>query len=239
MQYSGNELPPNPVVTSVSTVGIIGSGKVGTALARLARAAGWDVVMSGSPRQPFLGMIVETLAPGARLVPESEVVATADFVIVAIPFGKADSVGWSDLSGKVVVDAMNYWYPVDGRVAEADEFAGSTSEFTHARNPAMRLVKSLNHLGYHEMETDARPADDVLRRALVVASDDADAQRLVAYFIDEIGFDPVMTTLANGVYLEPDGPVFGKEMSAQEMISTLDAAGGPGTAAHVPAAAYR
>lgn len=213
------------------TLGIIGAGKVGTALARLATAAGWNVALSGSPRQPMQGLIVETLVPGARLLPEAEVVAGADLVIVAIPFGKADSVDWSALGGKVVVDATNYWYPVDGHVADADAFEGSTAEFTLARNPAMRLVKSLNHLGYHDMETDARPAGDPLRRSLVAASDDEEARRLVAGFIDDIGFDPVLTGLADGVLLEPEGPVFGIELSAEAMIAALDGAAGRGTAA--------
>lgn len=216
------------------TLGIIGAGKVGTALARLATAGGWAVTLSGSPRQPMQGLIVETLVPGARLLPEAEVVAGADIVVVAIPFGKADSVDWAALSGKVVVDAMNYWYPVDGHVAAADEFEGSTAEFTLSRNPAMRLVKSLNHLGYHDMETDARPAGDPLRRSLVAASDDAEARALVAGFIDDIGFDPVITGLADGVLLEPEGPVFGVELSADAMISALDGAHGAGTALAVP-----
>lgn len=215
---------------SLGTVGIIGAGKVGTALARLAIDGGWSVTLSGSPRQPMQALIVETLVPGARLLPEAEVVSGADLVIVAIPFGKADSVDWAALTGKVVVDAMNYWYPVDGHVSAADEFDGSTAEFTHSRNPAMRLVKSLNHLGYHDMETDARPAGDPLRRSLVAASDDVEARDLVAGFIDDIGFDPVVTSLADGALLEPDGPVFGVELSREAMLRALNEAGGEGTA---------
>lgn len=210
----------------MKTLGILGAGKVGTTLARLARAAGWDVLLSGSPRVPMQALIVETLVPGARLVPEEEVVAGADVVIVAVPFAKAGTIGWERLSGKIVVDAMNYWYPVDGHVAEADEFDGSTSELTLSRNPRMRLVKSLNHLGYHDMETDARPAGHPLRRSLVAASDDAEARRTVADLIDELGFDAVETGLADGVHLEPDGPVFGRELAADDMVALLDESAG-------------
>lgn len=210
----------------MSTLGILGAGKVGTTLARLARAAGWDVVLSGSPQAPMQALIVETLVPGARLLPEVQVVDEADVVVVAVPFGKADTIDWERLSGKIVVDAMNYWYPVDGHVAAADNFDGSTSELTLTRNPEMRLIKSLNHLGYHDMETDSRPEGHPLRRSLVAASDDVEARRVVAELVHDLGFDPVLTGLADGAHLEPDGPVFGRELSAAEMVATLDQAAG-------------
>lgn len=216
------------------TVGIIGAGKVGTALARLALGAGWQVRLAGSPRQPLQGLIVETLVPGARLLPEAEVVASADLVIVAVPFGKAGSVDWEALSGRVVVDAMNYWYPVDGHVPEADQFGATTAEFTQSRNPEVRLVKSLNHLGYHDMETDARPAGHPLRRSLVAASDDAEARDVVARFIDDIGFDPILSSLADGEILQPEGPVFGVKLSSAEMIAAFDRHRGVGAAVLAP-----
>lgn len=202
-------------------MGIIGAGKVGTTLARLALRAGWDVVMSGSPRQPMQALIVETLVPGARLLTEADVVAAADLVIFAVPFGKADAIDVDALSGKVVVDAMNYWYPVDGHLAAVDDFPGSTAEYTQARNPRMRLVKSLNHLGYHDMETDARPTGDPDRRAVVVAADDPDARALVARFVDDLGFDPVLTGLADGVHLEEGGPVFGVPLTEGQLVAAL------------------
>lgn len=206
-------------------MGIIGAGKVGTTLARLALRAGWRVVLSGSPRQPMQALIVETLVPGARLLPEADVVAASDLVVLAVPFGRSDSVDVAALSGKVVVDAMNYWYPVDGALPDVDAFDGSTAEYTRARNPRMRVVKSLNHLGYHDMETDARPAGDPHRRAVAVASDDPDARALVARFVDDLGFDPVLLTLADGVHLEEGGPVFGVPMSEQQLVAVLAARG--------------
>ena len=210
-------------------LGIIGAGKVGTTLGRLALAAGWEVLISASPNSPMQALIVETMLPGARLLPEAEVVAGADVVVLAVPISKVTTVDLAALSGKVVVDAMNHWYPVDGEhdgVADAP----SSSHWVHSLNPAMRLVKSLNHLGYHDMETDARPAGDPLRRSLVAASDDVEARDLVAGFIDDIGFDPVVTSLADGALLEPDGPVFGVELSREAMLRALNEAGGEGTA---------
>lgn len=175
-------------------------------------------------------LIVETLVPGSRLLTEAEVVAAADIVIVAVPFGKASTIDWAALSGKVVVDAMNHWYAVDGDLPELADHDGPTVGLTRRRNPAMRLVRSLNHLGYHDMETDARPAGHPLRRAIVVAADDGEAQDLVARYVDDIGFDPVLAPLSATRVIDGDGAAFGIEMSAEAMVRAVDEHAGAGTA---------
>ena len=207
------------------TIGIIGAGKVGTALARQAQRAGWRVVLSGSPRQPLQALIVEALVPGAALVPEAELVAASDLVVLAVPFGRADAIDFGALTGRVVIDAMNYWYPVDGRVAEADAFEGSTSEFTLARNPAMRLVKSLNHIGYRDLEADARRPGEPLRRAMAVAGADPDARARGARFGGVLGVVPGALALAGRGHLEEGGPVFGVPLTEQQLIGVLLAEG--------------
>ncbi|MGI9822444.1 NADPH-dependent F420 reductase [Agromyces sp. Marseille-Q5079] len=200
------------------TIGIFGAGKVGTALARLLVGSGYDVVMAGSPRQTALALLVSVVAPGARVGTPDELVAQADVIIVAVPFGKAASVPWSEFGGRIVVDAMNYWPPVDGHIVEVDADERSTSEIMAARNPEARLVKSLNHVGYHEMEDDSMDAGSPLRRAMAVVGDDPDARAVLARIIDDLGFDPVDGgPLANGRALEPGHPAFGRELSADEL----------------------
>lgn len=213
--------PPARVDAPVNTLGIIGAGKVGTALGRLATAAGWSVLLAGSPRQAMQALIIETMVPGARLVSEADVVKAADIVVIAIPFSKSSSIDWTALDGKIVVDAMNHWHTVDGPVPDHIEITSSTAEYTRDRNPAIRLVKSFNHLGYHELETDARPAGDPDRRGMAVASDHEDAAVAVARLVDGLGFDPVITGLADGHLMEPDGPVFGIPMPRDVLVNTL------------------
>jgi predicted dinucleotide-binding enzyme len=71
-------------------------------------------------------------------------------------------------------------------------------------------VKTLNHLGYHELEDDVRAAGSPERRALGVAGDDPDAVGIVAEVIERIGYDAVrLGSLYAGRVLEPGGPVFG------------------------------
>ena len=205
-------------------IGIFGAGKVGTALARLLVDAGYDVALTGSPRQTALDLLVSVVAPGARVSTPAELVERSDVIIVAVPFGKSGTVPWEAFDGKVVVDATNYWPPVDGHIAEIDADERSTSEIHAALNPRARVVKSLNHLGYHDMEDDAMPAGSPLRRALAVVGDDEGAREVVARLIDDLGFDPVDGGgLANGRALEPGHPAFGREHSASELAALLDA----------------
>jgi 8-hydroxy-5-deazaflavin:NADPH oxidoreductase len=206
-------------------IGIFGAGKVGTALARLLVASGYDVRMAGSPRQTALDLLVAVVAPGARVATPAELVAESDVIIVAVPFGKGGTVPWDDFGSRIVVDAMNYWPPVDGHIAEIDADERSTSEINAARNPLARVVKSLNHLGYHEMEDDSMDAGSPLRRAIAVVGDDADARAVIARLIDDIGFDAVDGgPLANGRALEPGHPAFGRELSARELEALLEPA---------------
>ncbi|MET0853117.1 MAG: NADP oxidoreductase, partial [Microterricola sp.] len=124
-------------------------------------------------------------------------------------------------NGAVVVDATNYWEPVDGTPAILDG-AGilSTSEVVQRRHPGLRLVKSLNHLGYHDMDTDAAPVGATGRRAVAVAGDDAEAGGLVGAFLDRIGFDPVhIGTLADGAILQPGEELFGRFVQRAELLA--------------------
>ena len=203
-------------------LGIIGAGKVGTTLGRLAVAAGWQVRMAGSPERAALQkLIVEAMVPGAELLPEAQVIADSDVIVLAVPLSRVTSLDLAALSGKVVIDAMNHWYAVDGALPVVAA-AGSSSEWVASLNPAMRLVKSLNHLGYHDMETDARPAGHPERRAVGAASDDVEARRAVAGLLEDLGFDAVQLPATDGVLLEGDGPLFGRWVDAAELASCLD-----------------
>lgn len=206
-------------------LGIIGAGKVGTTLGRLALAAGWEVLISASPTRAMQALIVETMLPGAKLAPEAEVVAASDIVVLAVPISKVETVDLAALSGKVVIDAMNHWYPVDGAHDAIDD-APSSSHWVASLNPAMRLVKSLNHLGYHDMETDARPVGDPERRAVAAASDDVEARTAVAALLDDLGFDPVELPFADGRHLEGDSPVFGRWVDVAGLSTCLSRAKG-------------
>jgi predicted dinucleotide-binding enzyme len=191
-------------------IGILGAGKAGTSIARSALAAGDEVAIAASGDAERIRLIVDVLVPGAVATAAAEAVRGADLVVLAVPMHKFRSVEPALLDGKVVVDVMNYWEPIDGRIPELENAPEGTSALVQRAFPRARIVKSLNHLGYHELEEDARPAGAPDRRAVAAASDDPEALADVLAFVDRIGFDPVDAgPLARGIALEPGAPLFG------------------------------
>jgi 8-hydroxy-5-deazaflavin:NADPH oxidoreductase len=187
-------------------LGIVGAGKLGTTLARAAIAAGYDVALSGSAPADAIALIVDVLAPGARAVTTDEVVRHADVIVLAVPTHRFRELPRDQFAGKVLVDAMNYWEPVDG--TDEELAGGGTSTIVQQRFPSARVVKSLNQLGYHELEELRRPPGAPDRMVMGVAGDDSAAVEAVVRLVEALGFDPFDAgPLANGRTLEPDAGV--------------------------------
>ena len=192
--------------TSPRSIGILGTGRVGRALAALARDAGLDVVITGSAD------------------PEGIADAThADVVILAIPLGKYRTLPADALAGSLVIDAMNYWWELDGRLPEFEDARTSSSEVVAAALPGARVVKTFNHASVWELENLSAPAGDPERRALAVAGDDAEGVAIVSELVDAMGFDPVVAGgLAEGVRFEPNTELFGSDPTAEDAREMLD-----------------
>jgi predicted dinucleotide-binding enzyme len=115
------------------------------------------------------------------------------------------------------VDTMNYWPPTDGVQEMFDDRRYGSSEIVQRRLDSSTVVKTLNHIGYHELDEERRPAGSPDRRALGVAGDDPGAVDLVAQVIERIGYDAVrLDTLRAGRLFEPGGPVFGAALRRAE-----------------------
>ena len=125
-------------------------------------------------------------------------------------------------AGKVLVDAMNYWEEIDGVDEEVTTASEGTSAVVQRRFRSARVVKSLNHLGYYELDAGRRPPGTPGRIAIAAAGNDRPAVAAVLQLIDALGFDAIDAgPLEAGLALQPGGPVFGAGHSAKELSTLL------------------
>jgi 8-hydroxy-5-deazaflavin:NADPH oxidoreductase len=203
---------------TIPAIAVLGAGHVGPAIARLALDAGHSVAIATSGNPGHLALVTQLLIPGAEPLWAADAIARADIVVLAMPLHRFLRMDPNALSEKLVIDAMNYWPPTDGKLPPpfGKESIG-TSEVVAERLPDATVVKTLNHVGYHELETYARPSGSMDRRALGVAGDDLDAVRTVSAFVDRIGYDAVpLGSLNAGRVLQPGGPVFGTVLRRED-----------------------
>ncbi|MFI5934552.1 NADPH-dependent F420 reductase [Actinoplanes sp. NPDC051494] len=193
----------------MTTVGFIGSGHIGGTVARLAVAAGYDVVLSNSRGPASLAGLVAELGPGARAATTAEAAAAGEFVVLSVPFKAHADLSAAELTGKLVLDTSNYYPQRDGHVAELHEDVLTSSEITQRQLPGSTVVKVFNTITFMHLAELHRPAGDPDRTALTIAGDDADAKQTVTAFLDAIGYDAVdVGPLAQSWRVEPGQPAY-------------------------------
>nr|WP_257028121.1 NADPH-dependent F420 reductase [Micromonospora purpureochromogenes] len=203
------------LATDMTTVGLIGSGNIGGTVARLAVAAGHDVVLSNSRGPETLKDLVAELGPRARAATPAEAAAAGDLVVVTIPLRAYREVPAAPLAGKTVIDTDNYYPERDGHFPELDDESTTTSELLQAHLPESRVVKAFNNIYFAHLHALARPAGAADRSALPIAGDDTGAKAAVTAFLDSLGYDAVdVGPLAEGWRFQRDTAAYAGLYSA-------------------------
>ena len=211
--------------SAVRTIGLIGAGKIGSQIARLAIANGYDVVISNSRGPETLSALVAELGPKAHAGTPVEAAQAGDVVVVTIPLKNYRAVPVEPLAGKIAIDTNNYYPQRDGHIAALDNESTTTSELLQAHLPKSKVVKAFNHIYAAHLTTDGQPAGTKNRRALVIAGDDAAAKATVTRLLDQFGFDTVDAgPLKEGWRIQRDTPGYGPRRTAEELRRDLAAA---------------
>jgi predicted dinucleotide-binding enzyme len=214
---SGQRLVGTLAPQRLLRIAVLGAGHIGPVIARAAITAGYRVSIAASGDPDNIALITEVLVPGAEPRWAADAVQTSDIVVLAIPLHKFANFDTSLVADKIVVDAMNYWPPIDGVQELFEDPERGSSEIVAQRLPRSTIVKTLNQIGYHDLEDERRPFGSPDRRAVGVAGDDAAAVDTVSEVIERIGYDAVrLDSLRAGRVLEPGGPVFGLPLRRSE-----------------------
>ncbi|MGW7595765.1 NADPH-dependent F420 reductase, partial [Streptomyces rubiginosohelvolus] len=175
----------------MTTVGFIGSGHIGTTIARLAIEAGHQVVLSNSRGPETLADTAAELGPRASAATSGEAAAAGDIVVVTVPVKAFPNVSAAPLAGKTVIDTCNYGPGRDGHIPELDSESLTSSELLLRYIPDAMLVKAFNNIGDGQIPALARPTGAADRTALQIAGDDPEAKASAAALIGRLGFDTV------------------------------------------------
>ncbi len=203
-------------------IGLIGSGRIGTTLARLASDAGHQVVLSNSRGAASLTDLVAGLGPAASAATPTQAATVGEVVVVTIPLRAYPTVPVEPLRGKVVVDTMNYYPDRDGHIAALDDGSTTSSELLAAHLPESRVVKAFNTIYFEHLATHGQPDGSPGRRALPIAGDEAEAKHLVSGLIEEFGFDVVDAgALAEGSRFQPGTPAYNIRQDADQLRRAL------------------
>lgn len=210
------------VAPSMTTLGIIGAGHIGSQVARVAVANGYDVVIANSRGPETLADLVEELGPRAKAATAEDAAAAADVAVVTVPLRAIDALPAAELAGKIVLDTNNYYFERDGHIEALDKGETTTSELVQRALPDSKIAKAFNHIFAAEITTDGKPAGAPNRRALATAGDDAEAVAFATRFYDEAGFDTVnVGPLSESWRVERDRPAYVVRQNADELTANI------------------
>ncbi|KTS02367.1 NADPH-dependent F420 reductase [Microbacterium testaceum] len=206
----------------MTTVGIIGAGHIGSALAKGFANNGYDVVIANSRGPETLADLVASIGDRARAATAQDAAEAGEFVVVTVPLKAIGEIPVAPLTGKIVLDTNNYYFERDGHIAALDDKKTTTSQMLQEHLPESVVVKAFNHIMAADILTDGSPAGTENRRALATASDSDEGVALITRVYDEFGFDTVnIGPLSESWRVERDQPAYVVRQNADELTQNL------------------
>jgi len=206
----------------MTTVGIIGAGHIGSAVAQAFIGLGHEVVVANSRGPETLDDLIADLGPKAQAATAAEAAERGEFVVVTVPLRAYQDIPVEPLAGKIVLDTNNYYWERDGHIEALDKGEATTSGLLQEHLPASKVAKAFNHIQAAQILTDGTPAGTPGRRALATSSDHPEAAALVTDLYDQIGFDTVdVSPLSESWRVERDRPAYGPRLTKDELEANL------------------
>ncbi len=208
--------------TVMTTIGIIGAGHIGSALAQAFSGLGYDVVIANSRGPETLADLVAELGPKVTAATAADAAEAADVAVITVPLKAIGDVPVAPLAGKIVLDTNNYYFERDGHIDALDRGETTTSQIVQDHLPTSKVVKAFNQILAADINTTGLPAGTPDRRALGTASDHDDAVEFVTGVYDALGFDTVSAgPLSESWRLERDRPAYVVRQNADELRANL------------------
>jgi predicted dinucleotide-binding enzyme len=201
-------------------IGIIGSGNIGSTLARHLTALGHQVAIANSRGPASLATVAAET--GATAATVEQAARAQDVVIIAIPEAAVPQLPRDILAktSAVIVDTGNYYPSRDGRIAEID--GGLTDSEWVARVLGVPVVKAFNNIVVDSLATRGAPTGTLGRICLSAAGDDPHAKELVLGLIDALGFDGIDAgTLADSWRQQPGAPAYCQDLDENGLRAAL------------------
>jgi hypothetical protein len=202
-------------------IGIIGTGRIGSALAEHWARAGHELTISSRhPEQ--LKPLAERLGPRVRVGTPADAAAFGEVLLIAVPYGALPQIGRdyaAQMRGKVVLETGNPFAGRDGAMAEAARAKGTgiaSAEYLHG----VRLVRAFTSVPHTAVLGEAHRSGE--RIGVPLAADDPDALKMAEQLVRDAGFEPVVVGgLVRARDFDIGTPVFGRTLTARELRQAL------------------
>lgn len=200
-------------------IGIIGSGNIGSAIARHWAEAGHELIVSARHRENAESLARE-LGDRVRAATPEEAAREGEVVLLTIPLGEVPRLSQElrdALRGKIVMDTCNPYPERDGETAhEVIRSGQGTGVWTSRQLPGARVVRAFNSVHAATFESQARRKGDPV--GVPLASDDEEALQVVSRLVRDAGFGPVIVgRLEEARRFDPGTETYGSDASEPEL----------------------